>query len=208
MNKLTKIHFILMAVLVAVLAAGVFFTFSYRKAEAQQPDIQDEITLALIRLETAKQENDPTDLQAQLAELQKTLNSITRDEPLFPEKPPMVEIGGLLIDTIDKLDPRGTGSLELSKLKPDDDAGTVTIKSTEDAEGTKYNKAEFDITVEGDLGRIVSFIGEIEGAEFATLVVEDLEIEFQEEEEEEDYIIPAYWTADFTIVTLYQYQED
>lgn len=203
MKKMTKLHFILIAILVAVVAAGVFFTFSSNKAEAQQPDMMNEINMALMRLETAKQENDPTDLQEQLAESQKTLNLLTRDEPLFPKEPLLVEIGSLIVDARHKL------NLTLLKVKSDEDAGTITIENPdEESEDNKYSRAEFEIEVKGDLGRIVSFIGEIEGSTVTTLVIEDLELEYYPADEVDEEYIPAYWIGTFNIVTLYEYQED
>ena len=43
MKKLTKVHAILIALLIAVLAVTAYFSFSYRGAEAKQPDIKNEI---------------------------------------------------------------------------------------------------------------------------------------------------------------------
>ena len=200
MKKLTKLHIILIVLLVAVIAGSVYFVSSYQKAQAKQPDIRDEINMALNKLELEKENNDPSEFKQQLDELQSKINKLGRDEPLFPKKPPTVEIGDLVVDTVQRL------NLCLLKISPDDEAGTVTIESggEEDSQGNKYNKAEFEIKVKGDLGRINSLIGEIENTDVATVTIEDLEIEYTKEEVEEDRYIPAYWQAEFTIVTLYQ----
>jgi Na+-transporting NADH:ubiquinone oxidoreductase subunit NqrC len=204
MKKITRLHIILFAVLVAVVAAGVYYTFSARQAEAEQPDMVNEINMAMMRLETAKAENDPTEIKAQLAEVQKTLNSVIRDEPLFPVEPRIVEVGGVIVDARHKLE------LTLNKLKSDEDSGTETIVSDPDnyPEGSKYSQAEFDIEVQGDLGRIVAFIGEIEGSDLTTLVVEDVGLEYEEEYDSEEEKLYTYWIGSFTVVTLYEYQED
>ena len=199
MKKLTRLHTILIILLIVVLAVTVYFSFGYRGVEAKQPDIRNEITQALMRLNLVKEENNPEPLKQQLDGLRATINIMTRDEPLFPERPPTVEIGDLIIDSVEKL------NLMLLKLSPDDQAGTVTIKSSPDSEGNKYNKAEYKVKVKGDLGRINSFIGEVEGADFATLTIEDMEIEFKEKEVDE--AITKWWEAEFTVVTLYQYEE-
>jgi hypothetical protein len=179
MKKLTKLHAALIILLIAALAATAYFSFSYRGVEAKQPDIQNEINLALMRLKVVQEENDPTLLKIQLDELQSEINLMNRDEPLFPKRPPSVEIGDLIIDSVEKL------QLSLLKLSPQDEAGTVTIKSDVDSEGNKYSKAEYEVKVKGGIGRINSLIGEIEAAGFATLTIENLEIEFKEEEEGE-----------------------
>jgi hypothetical protein len=204
MKKITRLHIILFVVLVAVVAAGVYYTFSARQAEAEQPDMVNEINMAMMRLETAKAENDPTEVKAQLAEVQKTLNSVIRDEPLFPEEPLIVEIGGVIVDARHKLE------LTLNKLKSDEDSGTETIVSDPEnyPEGNKYSQASFDIEVQGDLGRIVAFIGEIEGSDLTTLVVEDVGLEYEEEYDSEEEKLYTYWIGSFTVVTLYEYQED
>ena len=41
MKKLTKLHAILIIVLLAILATAVYFSFSYQGAQAKQPDIKD-----------------------------------------------------------------------------------------------------------------------------------------------------------------------
>lgn len=205
MKKLTKLHAILILLFIGVLAVTVYFSFSYRGAEAKQPDTLDEIKLAQMRLTAAKEEKNPEPLKQELdklqSELQSKLKILSQGAPLFPEQPATVDIGDLIIDTIEKLD------LTLLKLKPNDRAGTITIKTDADSEGNKYNKAEYEVRVKGDLGRITSFIGEIEAADFATLILEDIEIEFYPEEEKEERTIPAWWEAQFTVVTLYQYEE-
>ncbi|MFC2022772.1 hypothetical protein ACFLTL_01235, partial [Chloroflexota bacterium] len=72
--------------------------------------------------------------------------------------------------------------------------------------GNKYSKAEYEVKVKGEQGRIVSLIGRIEGTEFATLTVEDIEIKFIPENTTGDVVTKAYWEGEFTIVTLYQLQ--
>jgi hypothetical protein len=200
MKKLTKLHMVLIIVLIIVLAGSVQFSFSYRRAEAKQPDIKDEIKLAQMRLGAAKEDMNPEPLKKQLEEKQSTIKMLSGDEPLFPERPPTVEIGDLIVDSVEKI------NLVLLKLKPNDEAGTVTIYSDEDSTGNKYNKAEYEVTVKGDLGRINSLIGAIEAADFATLTIEDLQIEYKESEEEEH--ITKWWEGTFTVVTLYQYKEE
>lgn len=207
MKKLSKLHIGLMISLIAVLAAGVYFLFSYQTAVAKQPDIRQEINMALMRLEKAKEENNVDLLEEQLGELQDEINMLSMDDPLFPAQPATVEIGDLIVDTIHRLAPHG--SLVLLKLNSNDNAGTVTIDSgSEEVEDNKYSEAEYEVKVQGDLGRINSLIGEIEGADFATLYIEEMEIEYHPEEEQEEDILPAYWEAEFTVITLYQYQEE
>jgi hypothetical protein len=207
MKKLSKIHIGLMVALIAVLAAGVYFLFSYQSVAAKQPDIQQEISMALMRLETIREENQVEMLAEQLDELQDEIHTLSMGDPLFPEQPATVEIGDLIVDTIHKLAPHG--NLVLLKLNSDDDAGTVTIPSgNAEIEDNKYSAAEYEIKVKGDLGRINSLIGEIEGAECATLTIEDMEIDYHPEVIEEERTLPAYWEADFTVVTLYQYEDD
>ena len=152
-----------------------------------------------MRLELAKEEINLEPLQQQLNKLQTELGILSRAEPLFPERPATVEIGDLIVDTVEKL------SLTLLKLSPNSEAGTITIKSGEDSEGNNYNKAEYEVGVKGDLGRINSLIGEIERADFATLTIEDTQIEYKEKTVEE--VTKKWWQGDFTIVTLYQYEE-
>lgn len=207
MKKLSKLHIGLMISLIAVLAAGVYFVFSYQTAVAKQPDIRQEINMALMRLEKAKEENNVDLLEEQLGELQDEINMLSMDDPLFPVQPATVEIGDLIVDTIHRLAPHG--SLVLLKLNSNDNAGTVTIDSgSEEVEDNKYSEAEYEVKVQGDLGRINSLIGEIEGADFATLYIEEMEIEYHPEEEQEEDILPAYWEAEFKVITLYQYQEE
>jgi hypothetical protein len=207
MKKLSKLHIGLMISLIAVLAAGVYFLFSYQTAVAKQPDVRQEINMALMRLEKAKEENNVDLLEEQLGELQDEINMLSMDDPLFPVQPATVEIGDLIVDTIHRLAPHG--SLVLLKLNSNDNAGTVTIDSgSEEVEDNKYSEAEYEVKVQGDLGRINSLIGEIEGADFATLYIEEMEIEYHPEEEQEEDILPAYWEAEFKVITLYQYQED
>ena len=200
MKKLTKLHAILILVLIAALAITAYLSFSYRGVEAKQPDVRDEITQALMRLKTVQEENDPGPLKLQFDELQSTIRILSQGEPLFPERPATVEIGDLIVDKVQKL------NLSLLKLKPAAKAGTETIKSDADSEGNKYSKAEYEVKVKGDVGRINSFIGEIEGAGFATLTIEDMEIEFNEKEVDE--AITKWWEAEFTVVTLYIYEEE
>jgi Tfp pilus assembly protein PilO len=200
MKKLTRLHAILIIVLLVVLVAAVYFSFSYRDAQAKQPDIKSEIVQALAQLEVIKEENDPEPWEKQLNELQSVLDSLQRERPLFPERPATVEIGDLIVDTVERL------NLTLLRLKSDDEAGTVTIKKPGETEGNKYSKAEYEVRVKGDLGRINSLIGEIEGADFATVTIEDIEITF-EEKEEDDRII-NWWEGTFTAVTVYQYTKE
>jgi hypothetical protein len=210
MKKLSKLHIGLIVALVAVLAVGVYFMFSYRGAEAKQPDIQQEIDMAQQRLDILRNSDDEDEpLKEQLDELKDQIRILSMGEPLFPELPATVEIGDLVVDTIHNLDPTQSGALVLLKLNSDDKAGTVIIKSSTDPEdqGNKYNKAEYEVKVQGDLGRINSLIGEIEGADFATLVIEDMVIEYEEEEMDMGFI-KSWWEAEFTIVTLYQYEEE
>jgi hypothetical protein len=207
MKKLSKLHIVLMISLIAVLAAGVYFMFSYQTAAAKQPDIRQEINMALMKLETIRGDNQVETLIEQLDELQEEIHTLSMGDPLFPKQPATVEIGDLIVDTIHRLAPHG--NLVLLKLNSDDDAGTVTIPSgNAEVEDNKYSKAEYEVKVQGDLGRINSLIGEIEGAEFATLYIEEMEIDYHPEVEEEERTLPAYWEADFTVVTLYQYEDD
>ncbi len=192
MKKLTKLHTILIIVLILVLAGGAYLFSSKGQAESKQPGIQDEITQAMMRLTVANEENDLDTLKQKLAKLQARLRETS--EPLFPEDAPSVKIGDVIVDTVDKYD------LALLTLVTNADAGTVTIKVDEDSDGNKYSKAEYEVKVRGTIGRINSFIGEIERAEFATLTIEDMEISRIEEEAAE------LWEAEFTIVTLYQYE--
>ncbi len=201
MKKLTKLHMALIVLLIIVVAGSVQFSTSYRQAEAKQPDIQDEINLAMMRLNTAKEEMNPEPLKQQLDELQSTITMLSGNEPLFPERPATVQIGDLVVDSAERL------NLVLIKLKPNDKAGTITIKEDKDSQGNKYSKATYELTVKGDLGRINSLIGEIEAANFATLTVEDIEIDFHPAEEKDDRTIPAWWEGQFTVITLYQYEE-
>ncbi len=200
MKKLTRVHTILIILLIVVLAGSAYLSFNYREAEAKQPDIQDEINQAVMRLAIEKENNNPEPLKQQLDELQSVLDVISESEPLFPKKPATVEIGDLIVDSVEKL------NLLLLKLSPDDEAGTVTIESDNDSEDHKYSQAEYEVKVKGDVGRINSFIGEIEGADFATLRIEDMQIELVEEEE--DKVVFSWWECEFTIVTLYQYEEE
>jgi hypothetical protein len=208
MKKLSKIHIGLMISLVAVLAGGVYFLFSYQAAAAKQPDIQQEINMALMKLETIREDNQVETLIEQLDELRDEIHMLSMGDPLFPEQPATVEIGDLIVDTIHRLAPNG--NLVLLKLNSDDDAGTVTIDSdiSDENEGNRYSKAEYEVKVQGDLGRINSLIGEIEGADFATLYIEEMEIDYHPEEEEGEHILPAYWEAEFKVITLYQYEEE
>jgi hypothetical protein len=105
----------------------------------------------------------------------------------------------LIIDSVEKL------NLVLLKLTPEDEAGTITIKSDKDSDGNQYSKAKYEVRVKGDLARINGLIGEIEGADFATLTIEDLGIEFKEEEVNERTI--EYWEGEFTVVTIYEHQK-
>ena len=98
MKKLTKVHAVLIIVLIAVLAVSAYFSFNYRGAEAKQPDIMDEINLALMRLDVAKEENNPEPFKQQLDDLRFKLGLLGEEEPLFPEKPPTVEIGDLIVE--------------------------------------------------------------------------------------------------------------
>lgn len=205
MRKLTKLHVLLIVLLVGVLATTIYFMNSYQQVEAKQPDIQDEIVKALARLEDAKKVEPPIDLtpyQKQLEELQTTIDQMKlaqEEHPLFPVRPPTVEIGNLIVDSVQNL------YLTLVKLSPNDKAGTVTIKSDADpkSKGNKYNKAEYEVKVKGDVGRVISLIGKIEGANFATLTIEDIKMGYHEKTVEE--ITEQWWEAEFTLVTLYQY---
>ncbi len=200
MKKLTKLHTILAVLLIAVLAISAYFSFSYRGAEAKQPDIMDEINQALMRLAVAKEENNPEPLKQQLRELQSKLNMLSEGKPLFPEKPATVEVGDLIVEAAKKLE------LTLLRLSPNDKVGTVTIKSGESDTGNKYSKAEYAVKVKGDLGRINSLIGQIESADFATLTVEDIDVSFKQKKEEDHTF--EWWEGEFTVVTLYQYEEE
>jgi hypothetical protein len=203
-KKLSILHIILMVLVVAVAAVSVFFMSSYQKAEAKQPDMMNEINLALMRLEVAKEENDPEPFKQQFDELQAKIKTLIPDEPLFPEEPASVEIEDLIIDSVHKLLPAPYGLL---KLLPNPEAGTVIIKSSEDSEGTKYSKAEYEVRVKGDLPRINSLIGEIEVADFVTLTIEDMQISYEMEKDTDTGIITSWWEAEFTVVTLYQYEK-
>ena len=197
MKKLTRLHVILIIVLVVIVVTTAFSFFSYRAAEAKKPELQDEITLAVMQLSAAQEENDLDALRQQLKELETIINNT---EPLFPEQAPNDEVLALIVDSTHKF------TLEHRKLKTEVSAGTETIKADKESEGNKYNKAEYDITVKGRLGRINSLIGAIEGADFATLTIEDIDIEFKEEPE--DGRTTEWWEAEFTIVNLYQYHEE
>ncbi len=200
MNKLTKIHVVLIPLLILVLAGSAYFSFSYRGVEAKQPDMSNEVNMAMMRLTVAIEETNPEPLKQQLNELQSEIDRLNQRELLFPEKPATVSIGDLIVDSAQRL------NLVLLKLSPEDRAGTVTIKSGPDATGKRYNIAEYEVRVKGDLGRINSLIGEIEFADFATLTIDDMEIEWHEKEEDERTI--KWWEGEFTVVTLYQYQEE
>ncbi len=199
MKKLTPIHIVLIALLVVVVAVTVYFSSNYRSAEAKQPEIQDQIVLATKKLALAKEQNNAEPLKQQLANLEATLQVLVRKDPLVPVKPASVKIGDLVVDSAHKL------GLTLLKLSPNDTAGTVTIKATKDSKGTKYNKAEYSVRVKGDLGRINSLIGDIEGADFATLTIEDTTLTWKESTVQD--VTVQYWEAEFTVVTLYQYKE-
>ena len=54
MKKLTRLHTILIILLIVVLAGSAYLSFNYREAEAKQPDIQDEINQAVMRLAIEK----------------------------------------------------------------------------------------------------------------------------------------------------------
>ena len=203
MKKLTRLHAILIILLVVVLAVTFYFSFSYRGVEAKQPDIRNEIAQALMRLDLVKEENNPEPLKKQLDELRAVINEMSRNEPLFPERPPTVQIGDLIVDSAEKL------NLVLLKISPNDKAETVTIKSdkdSKDSQGNEYSKAEYEVKVKGDLARINSLIGEIEGADFGTLTIEDMGITYVEKEDEERTL--SWWEGEFTVVTLYQYDEE
>jgi len=205
MRKLTRLHIVLILLLVGVIAATIYFMNSYQRVEAKQADTQEEIASALARLEDAKKVEPPVDLtpyKQQLAELQATIDQLKlaqEEHPLFPVQPPTVEIGNLLVDSAHSL------FLTLVKLAPNDQAGTVIIKSDADpkSKGNKYNKAEYDVKVKGDVGRIISLIGKIESANFATLTIEDIDMGYHEKTVED--ITEQWWEAEFTLVTLYQY---
>ncbi|MFC1893592.1 hypothetical protein ACFLYR_06140 [Chloroflexota bacterium] len=200
MKKLTKLHTILVALLVAVLAISAYFSFSCRGAEAKQPDIRDEINQAVMRLAVVQEENNPEPLKQQLSELNATFIVLSKGKILFPKTPATVEIGNLIVESTKKLE------LTLLKISPNDQAGSVTIESAGSETGNKYNKAEYKIKVKGDLGRISSLVGQIEGAEFATLTVEDIDVSFKQKKEEDHTF--EWWDGEFTVVTLYQYVED
>lgn len=200
MKKMSRLHIVLIALLIVVVAVAFYFSSSYRGVAAKQPDLANQLDLAVKKLAIAKQETDPGPLKKQLDDLQATISQLSRNKPLFPEKPASVDIGNLIVDTVQKL------NLTLLKLSPNDKAGTVTIKSTADAKGTKYSKAEYTVRVKGDLGRINSLIGEVEGANFATVTVEDVKIEFKTKEQEN--LVLEWWEGEFTAVTLYQYIEE
>ena len=104
MKKLTKLHFILIILLLVVLATTVYFSFSYRGAQAKQPDIKSEIVQALAQLEIIREENNPEPWEKKLAEVQSVLKGLQRERPLFPERPATVEIGDLIVDTVERLD--------------------------------------------------------------------------------------------------------
>ncbi|MFC2068591.1 hypothetical protein ACFLTP_06245 [Chloroflexota bacterium] len=200
MKKLTKLHYILIGILILVLVGSVYMSFQYRKAEGKLPEIQKEIELATMQLKVAQENNDLDTLKKQLGDLEIKISRINTSP--FPEKAPSVEIGDLIVDSIDKF------NLELLKLLSNEKAGTETIKSNEEDSNSsisKYNKAEYDVSVRGYLGRINSLLAEIEGSTFVTLTIDDLDITL--DDEDEDTVVDI-WTADFTIVTLYLYEED
>ena len=188
-----KLQMILVAVLVIVASGASFFSFSYRQAEAKQPELKDQINVAIMQLSVAKQENNLDPLKEQLSKLQAEMKLY--EKPLFLKKAPSVEVGDLVVDTADKF------SLQLLKLIPNATAGTKTIKSSQDSEGNKYSVAEYDVKVQGRLGRINSLVNAIEAAEFATLTIEDMDISLLEGEG----VAPDMWQGEFTIVNLYQY---
>lgn len=196
-KKLTMLHIVLILVFVISLGVGAYFLRSARQAEAKQPDMQNQIKLANLKLATAKEQNNVDVLKQKLTELQ---SIIDRSKPLFPAKPATVQIGKLIVDSADRL------GLTLLELSPNPNAGTETIKRDPKLAGSKYNKAQFGVKVEGYLGPINSLIGDIEGAAFATLIVDEITItRLEEEDEDEDEErLSELWDADFTIFTLYQ----
>ena len=205
MKKLKIVNIILLILVVATAAVSVYFMFGYQEAEAKQPDIVDEINVALMRLDVAKEENVSTEFEQELAAVQATRKNLVdrlASEPLFPKQPASVEINDLIVDSVQKLLPEYYYGL--LKLVSNPEAGTVTIKVSEDYGGTKYNKAEYEVRVKGDIPRINSLIGEIEACDFATLTIDDMNISYEMEKDQETGRVTTWWIAEFTVITLYQ----
>ncbi len=212
MKNLPKLHIILAALLVVVVAGSIYLGFSYKQVEAKQPDLQQDIAVAQQRLVDARQaaqaaeqgKIDPAPYQQQLADLQaqiKQKEDALAAQPLFPVAPPRVAISDLIVAATQDLE------LTLVGITPTEPAGTQTIDSDDDpkTKGNKYSRAEYEIEVRGEMARIISLIGRVEGASFATLTVEDINLEYVPAVPQGEVTIPAYWKGNFTIVTLYQY---
>jgi hypothetical protein len=205
MKRLPKLHIILAALLVVAVVGSAYLALGYQKVDAKQPDLQQDIAAAQQRLADARnvEKIDPAPYQQQLAELQAQIEqkkTALAEQPLFPAEPPRVEISDLIVASAQDLE------LTLAGIKPTEPAGTVTIKSDTDpkSKGNKYSRAEYEVEVRGEMARIISLIGRVEGASFATLTVEDIQITFVPEKPGE-VVTPAYWEGKFTVVALYQY---
>jgi hypothetical protein len=208
MKRLPRLHIILATLLVAAVAGSAYLGFSYQQVEAKQPDLAQEIAAAQQRLEDARnvEKIDPAPYQQRLADLQTEIEqrkAALAEQPLFPAAPPRVEISDLIVASAQDLE------LTLLGIKPTEPAGTTTIDSDQDpkTKGNKYYKAEYEVEVRGEMARIISLIGRVEGAGFATLTVEDIQLTFvpEKEDAEGEVITPSYWEGKFTVVTLYQY---
>jgi hypothetical protein len=207
MKKLVIVPVVLAALLAVVLAVGVYFWFDFQQAKADQLDITGGIAEAQAKLEDVRNEEqeDPAPYLQRLADLQAEIEALEThlaESPQFPAAPPTIEIGDLVVAATTDLE------LGLLKLKSNEGAGTVTIDSDTDpkTKGNKYAKAEYEVEVKGELGRIIGMLGRMEGAGFATLILEDIQIKFVPEETEDGEVVnPSYWVGEFTIVTLYQY---
>jgi len=199
MKSVPKLHMLLAVVLVAAAVVSIFVGFGYSGAKAKLPGLQQDLADAQQRLTDAQnaaqntEQEDPTPYQQQLASLERQINQARLAQPLFPESPPRVKISDLIVDSAQEQ------QLVLVGMKSTEPAGTETIDSDQDpkTKGNKYNRAEYEVVVRGDMGRIFNLIGKVEMADFATLRVENVQVQAVPDK--------PYSEGTFTIVTLYEY---
>jgi len=167
MRRITPFELFLILAIIAVLAGNIYlFFYEYRPSLQARAEAEQGLVVWTQRLTMYQSIYSLSTLQARLNSI---VAQLPHEPPVFPERTPIldVDVADLVIQSAE------TAGVSLRSFEP---LGVYSERL-----GTSvYQAASYHVEASGQLANLNDFLGEIEGGDFTTLRIMDIEITFSD----------------------------
>ncbi len=166
MRRLSKLHLVLIGVLIVALAVNVFFFYQAGKVEKKNAKLKEELIKVTRQLEGLEKTHKVSELKKKLSDLEQKVKSLQQSlKSVLLSEESRLKLTDHLVSSA------GLNKVELIAFQPASKTGTVKIGNTE------YRKEDFGVSVRGELKNIEKFLAAVEEeGPFAYTRVQELKL--------------------------------